>query len=99
MNILLLAILFLGWIAAVIFFYVNRVWLLFYIAGAIGTTYWLVLFARFIFPIELPLAQSVAQAVYVISNAIGVPTRIFRNAPGVLLVLVIAQRVGWTVLN
>jgi exosortase family protein XrtG len=37
--------------------------------------------------------------VHITSNLLGIPTRIFEGAPGVLLVLVIYQDIGWTVLQ
>jgi exosortase family protein XrtG len=49
--------------------------------------------------LEPLLAHSVAWMVHITSNLLGIPTRIFEGAPGVLLVLVIYQDIGWTVLQ
>ncbi|MDQ7029382.1 MAG: archaeosortase/exosortase family protein [Ardenticatenia bacterium] len=57
------------------------------------------LVARDVLGLEPFLAHSAAQAVHMAANAVGVPTRIFANAPGILLVLVVVQPVGWTVLQ
>src|SRR5207244_1022477 len=45
------------------------------------------------------LAYSVAWSVHAIAELIQVPTRIFEGAPGVLLVMVISQNIGWTALQ
>lgn len=99
MNVWLLAPLFIAWIAVVAFLRIYRVWLPYYIAGAVGCAYWLILVARDLFRLELLLAQSVAWSVHLIANLVGVPTRVFEGAPGVLMVMVIVQEVGWTVLQ
>ena len=67
----ILAFLFIVWVGAIIFLRVNRIWLLYYIAGAVGIAYWIVYIARFVYPIEQPLAHSVAWIVNLISNQIG----------------------------
>jgi len=95
----LLALLFLMWLAVVAFLRAYRVWLPFYLIGAVGCAYWLVLVAARLLQLEPALAHSVAWTVHGICNIIGIPTRIFSGAPGVLLVLVVIQRVGWTVLQ
>ncbi len=94
----LLAVLFVVWVAGVVFLRRHRVWIAFYTVATVGLVYWLVIVGRS-FGLELRLAQSVAWTVSGIANAAGVPTRIFQGAPGVLLVLVVAQEVGWTVLQ
>ena len=48
---------------------------------------------------ESLLAQTVASSVHAIANLIEIPTRIFSGAPGMLLVMVIYQDVGWTMLQ
>jgi exosortase family protein XrtG len=94
----LLAPLFVLWVAGVAFLRRHRVWIAFYLLATVGLVYWVVVAGQ-TFGLELRLAQSVAWAVSGIANAVGVPTRIFEGAPGVLLVLVVAQEVGWTVLQ
>ena len=95
----LLAVLFIIWVGLIVFLRLNRIWLFYYLVGAVGVAYWIVYFTRFVFPLETPLAHSVAWMVNLLANQFGIQTRIFQNAPGVLLVLVIVQEVGWTVLN
>ena len=94
----LTALLFGLWVAALVFLRRYRIWLLYYGLGAVGAAYWLSLVAHAT-PLELGLAQSVAWVVNQITNRVGIPTRIFRNAPDVLLVLVITQDIGWTMLR
>jgi exosortase family protein XrtG len=95
----LLVLLFIAWLGAVVFFRRFRIWLFYYILGAVGCAYWLILFFGTVLGFEVTLAHSVAGTVHLISNLIGVPTRIFEGSPGLLLVLVIAQKIGWTALH
>lgn len=99
MNPWLLIPLLVIWLAAVAFLRAYRIWLLYYLVGAVGCAYWLILVASNVLQLEPALAHSVAWTVHGVSNLAGIPTRIFVNAPGVLLVLVIVQPVGWTVLH
>lgn len=99
MNYWLLGALFFLWIGAVAFLRYFRIWLPYYLFGAVGLVYWLALVAGNILHLEPYLAHTVAWAVHLISGAFAIPTRIFENAPGILLVLVVVQQVGWTVLQ
>lgn len=90
--------LFAVWVVAVDFLRRYRIWILFYTVGTVGFIYWLVLLGN-TWQLEIRLAQSVAWTVHAISNSAAIPTRIFEGAPGVLLVLVVAQEVGWTALH
>ncbi|UCF27313.1 MAG: hypothetical protein JSW42_11810 [Chloroflexota bacterium] len=99
MNYFLTALLFISWLAVVIFLRKTRIWLPFYVLGAVGCAYWLVLVFSNLLGLEPFLAHSVAWMVHIASNLMGIPTRIFEGAPGVLLVLVIYQDIGWTVLQ
>ncbi len=99
MSIFLTGGLFILWTAVVAFLRYSRSWLLFYVIGAVGCAYWLILVFSNAFGLEPYLAHSVAWMVHTASNLVGIPTRIFEGAPGVLLVLVIFQDIGWTVLQ
>ena len=92
-------VLFLAWLGGVAFLRYYRVWLFYYILGTVGCAYWLTVMARNAWDVEPILAHSVAMAVHSISNAMGIPTLIFSGAPGVLMVLVVVQEVGWTILQ
>ncbi|RME45567.1 MAG: hypothetical protein D6791_10420 [Chloroflexi bacterium] len=94
-----LGLLFAAWLAAVAFLRAYRVWLPYYVLGVAGFAYWLALSVHAIPSAELLLTHSVAFVVHVTSNAVGLPTRMFEGAPGTLLVLIVTQDVGWTVLR
>jgi exosortase family protein XrtG len=95
----LLIPLFLIWLGVVIFLRRFRVWLFYYVLGAVGCAYWLILVFGSVLGLEITLAHTVAWTVHIIANLAGIPTRIFEGSPGLLLVLVIAQKIGWTALH
>lgn len=99
MSSLLMVLLFVFWLAVVVFLRYARIWLPFYVVGAVGCAYWMILVFSNLLGLEPLLAHSVAWTVHITSNLVGIPTRIFEGAPGVLLVLVIFQEIGWTVLQ
>lgn len=75
-----------------------RVWLFYYVLGAAGFALAVVgLFHGTV--VEHALETWTGEAVHLVAAGVGIPTRLFRNAPGSLLVLVIGQNVGWTVLQ
>ena len=90
---------FLSWLAAVVFARRYRIWLAYYVLAAVGTAFWSVLVLGNVLKMETWLAYSVACTVHTISNGIGIPTQIFEKAPGLLLVMVVVQNIGWTVLQ
>ncbi len=87
------------WIGAVVFFRAYRIWIFYYLTAVSGFAYFLVLIASSIFSLELSLAHTVASGVHFLLNMAGIPSRIFSEAPGILLVMVITQRTGWTALQ
>jgi exosortase family protein XrtG len=87
------------WLGATIFLRQYRIWIIYYIVGTVGLVYWLALLSGDILGLEPIFARSIAWSVHIIANTLGIPTHIFQNAPGVLLVLVVIQKVGWTVLH
>jgi exosortase family protein XrtG len=87
------------WAALTYFFYRNRIWLLYYVVGAVGLALLLIWSGRTVFPLELWLKQSAAYAVHFIAQWFGIETRIFESAPGTILVLVIPQSQGWTLVE
>jgi exosortase family protein XrtG len=99
MSIPLLVVLVLVWIAVVVFCRQYRIWILYYLVGTVGLAYLSVYIISKVLVFEPILAHSVAIAVHDSLNFINIPTEIFQNAPGVLLVLVVTQKVGWTVLQ
>lgn len=94
-----LSLLFLGWAGGVSFLRYYRIWLFYYLLGTVGCAYWLALVVRNVWGLEPVLAHTVAEAVHLLANVFHIPTITFSGAPGVLLVLVVVQKVGWTVLQ
>ena len=86
------------WLAAIIFFSHYRIWILYYLVGSVGLAFIIIFIGRMLF-LENSLENVVTYCVHDVCNWVGVPTRIFQASPGSLLVLVIGQDVGWTVLQ
>ena len=87
-----------AWLAAVIYLRVRRQWLLYYVVAAVGFTLITVLLCRGTMA-EEALEGLTAQNAHDAAAIMGVPTIIFRNAPGTMLVLVVVGEVGWTVIQ
>lgn len=88
-----------AWGALTYFFYRNRIWLVYYVVGAVGLALLVIWGGRGVFPLELWLKESAANAVHLIATGMGIETRIFSGAPGSILVLVIPQSQGWTLVE
>jgi exosortase family protein XrtG len=86
------------WSLAVLFFRLNRIWLPYYIVGSVGLAFLFIYIGRNT-PIEPALQTAVAQGVHAAAQLFNVPTETFDAAPGALLVLVISQEIGWTMLQ
>ncbi len=93
------SIAFVLWLVLLVFFRRSRIWLMFYVTASVGLAL-LIAFAgtRFI-PLERWLEIATAYAAHAISQAIGIPTRVFEAAPGNILVWVIVQEPGWTIVR
>ncbi len=98
MDIAVAAILATLWMLAVLFFRLNRIWLPYYITGSVGLAF-LVIFIGRNTPIEPALQTAVAQGVHLVADLFNIPTDTFEGTPGALLVLVISQDIGWTMLQ
>lgn len=83
------------WVAVVAFLRYARVWLFYFIAGAVGFTLTVVYLVRGT-AIEYGLESLTALHVHHLANFVGIPTRIFASAKEILLVMIISQDVGWT---
>jgi len=103
MNYWLLGALFILWIGAVAFLRYFRIWLPYYLFGAVGLVYWLALVAGNILHLEPYLAHTVAWAVHLISGAFAIPTRIFVESSGLLeisvLISILAFYPGWSLMR
>jgi exosortase family protein XrtG len=97
-DVILAAILTSLWAAAVAFFRLNRIWLPYYVLGSVGLAFVLIFIGRNT-GIESALQSAVAYGVHAVSEVVQVPTQTFSSAPGALLVLVISQDIGWTMLQ
>ena len=86
------------WALAVLFFRLNRIWLIYYIVGSVGMAF-LIIFVGRATGIEPGLQALVAAGVHAASGLFDLPTQVFRAAPGAILVLVVSQDVGWTMLQ
>jgi len=87
------------WLAVVYFFYRHRIWLPFYVVGAVGLTLLIIWAGRWLIPLEMTLERYTAYNVHDLANWFGVETHIFQEAPGAILVLVIPQELGWVLLE
>ena len=87
------------WIAAVAFFRAQRIWLVYYTLGAVGLALLLVYAIQRVGSGALTLETLTAYGAHFTATALGIPTRIFQAAPNTVLVMVIAQDVGWTALQ
>lgn len=87
------------WLAVVYFFYRHRIWLPFYVVGAVGLAFLIIFASRWLIPLEMTLERYTAYDVHDLANWFGVETRIFQEAPGAILVLVVPQEQGWVLLE
>lgn len=87
------------WAAALVFFRTFRIWLPYYLIGSVGLATALIYFGRTLLPMEHWLKLATAGHLHQLSEMIGVRTELFTGVPGALLVLVISQDVGWTVIH
>ena len=88
-----------AWLLLLIFFRSHRNWLPFYVVGSVGLAFVIIGVARSLIPLEVVLKILTAQSVHQIANLAQVETRVFPGVPGALMVLVVPQHQGWTVLN
>ena len=86
------------WVTLLLFFRSHRNWLPYYVLGSVGLAFTLIGVGRTFF-LEQFLQASTASSVHYLSVITGVETRLFPAVPGALMVLVIPQNLGWTVLN
>ena len=87
------------WLLALLFFRSHRNWLPYYIIGSVGSAFLIIGLGRTLFPLETTLRSLTAQSVHQIAGLVGVTTQVFPAVPGALMVLVVPQEMGWTVLN
>ncbi len=98
MELWLVGVLISLWLLVVAFFRLNRIWLPYYIIGSVGLAF-VIIFVGRATGLEQALQIGVAAGVHATSLALGLPTEIFQSSPGAILVLVISQDIGWTMLQ
>ena len=87
------------WGLVLLFFRSHRNWLPFYVVGSVGLAFAIIGVGRSIIPLETILKTYTAFTVHQIAGLAEVETRLFPAVPGALMILVIPQHQGWTVLN
>lgn len=86
------------WAGMYLFLRKARAWLMAYMLGAIGYTL-LVVFALRGSAVESSIERLSALGAHALCNLIGIPTKVFLDAPGTLLVLIVYQQIGWTAIE
>jgi len=87
------------WLLAVLFWRANRVWLPYYITGTVGMALALIYVGVEVIPLHEWMQRSTVWMVHQLSWLLQVPTQTFAEPPGTIMVLVISQSVGWTMLQ
>jgi len=87
------------WLLAVLFWRAHRVWLPYYITGTVGMAFILIFFGGQAIPLQNWLQRAAVWSVHHISSILRIPTETFAGEPGTILVLVISQSIGWTMLQ
>lgn len=87
------------WLALLIFFRHYRIWLMFYMVGSVGLAFLLIVAGTRLAPWERWLEVGAAYGVHAICQLLHIPTRVFEAAPGNILVWVVVQEPGWTVVR
>ena len=98
-NYLIFGLVTLVWAALLVLARRHRIWLLFYGLGAVGLALLIVFAGTKLLPLEQGVEHLVARASHTVSELVGIPTRVFQAAPGNILVWVIIQEPGWTVVR
>lgn len=87
------------WAALATFFRRYRIWIVFYVVASVGLTFLLIWAGTRLVPLERWLEMAVAYSAHAVCLAAGIPTRVFEASPGNILVWVIVQDPGWTVVR
>lgn len=102
MNWALVATLLTVWALAVAFFRLNRIWLPYYLVGSVGLAFAIIFIGRAT-PLQTLMETGVAVSAFSVSNLLGIPARVFQEAPGSLMLFVVGQVVGhdngWTMVR
>lgn len=87
------------WLSLTWFFYWRRIWLPYYTIAAVGLALLIVFGGTRLLPLERWLEYGTAYSAHLICQSLNIPTRVFEAAPGNILVWVVVQSPGWTVVR
>lgn len=87
------------WLLTVLFWRANRIWLPYYVTGTVGMAFLLIFFAAKATPLQVWMQISAVWVVHHLSLLAQIPTQTFEAQPGTILILVISQSIGWTMLQ
>lgn len=87
------------WVLALVFFRTYRIWLIYYALGTVGLALLLVYISQNLVPGQYAFEAATAESAHYVAGMVGIPTFVFEAVPNTILVLVIAQEVGWTALE
>jgi exosortase family protein XrtG len=87
------------WLLMALFFRVNRIWLPYYVVGTVGFALLLIFFGLQATPLSEWTQMASVWSVHHLSSLVNIPTQVFAAEEDALLVLVISQDIGWTMLQ
>lgn len=87
------------WLLVVVFWRANRVWLPYYVTSTVGMALILIFFGAQATPLQEWMQRATVWTVHHISWVVQIPTQTFAQPPGTILVMVISQNIGWTMLQ
>ncbi len=88
-----------AWLALVYFFRRYRIWLVYYCLGAVGLTLLLIFAGARLTPLERWLELATTSGAHAFCEVLGIPTHVFEATPGDILVWVVVQDPGWTIVR
>ena len=102
MNWALAATLITLWAVSVMFFRMNRIWLPYYLTGAVGLAF-IIIFVGGATALQTIMESGVAASTFGVARAIGIPAKLFEADPGTLMIFVVGQAIGhdngWTMVR
>ena len=87
------------WLLTVLFWRVNRVWLPYYVTGTVGMAFLLIFFGAQATPLQEWLQLATVWSVHHLSALLQITTQTFSAQPGTIMILVVSQTIGWTMLQ
>ena len=87
------------WLLTVLFWRVNRVWLPYYVTGTVGMAFLLIFFGAQATPLQEWLQMATVWSVHHLSSLSQITTQTFSAQPGTIMILVVSQTIGWTMLQ